>query len=148
MTPEGERLVRDTWTQFEPVAAAHNATFCEKLSSLDPDACAAFERAGAGSASQPLVELVGALIASIDEPERFVRALAALGRRHAGHGVRHADYEAAGVALLWTLEEALGPAMTDEARDAWRESCRAMTAILRRVKSSAGAGVLDQRRTG
>jgi hemoglobin-like flavoprotein len=139
MTPEGERFVRETWTQFAPVAANYNATFCEKLSSLDPDAGAAFERAGAGSASRPLVELVGALIATIDEPERFVRALVGLGRRHAGHGVRHADYEAAGVALLWTLEEALGPSMTEEARDAWREGCHAMTAVLRRVTSSARA---------
>lgn len=135
MTPEGERLVRDTWQQFVLSAARHSLTFVDRLAELDPAALQTFERAGYGEGGR-LMQMIGALIASVDEPERFVRTLVALGRRQAEHGVRVGDYEAAGAALLWTLESALGPDWTDEVGHAWREGCHAMTAVLRRVAAA------------
>src|SRR5262249_31290847 len=41
------------------------------------------------------------------------------GRRHAGYGVKERDYETVGEALLWTLEQGLGPGFTPEIREAW-----------------------------
>jgi hemoglobin-like flavoprotein len=42
-----------------------------------------------------------------------------LGRRHAGYGVNKRDYETVGEALLWTLEQGLGPGFTPEIKEAW-----------------------------
>ena len=46
----------------------------------------------------------------------------ALGRRHAGYGVRPEHYDTVGAALLWTLEQGLGDAFTDDVRAAWAEA--------------------------
>jgi nitric oxide dioxygenase len=63
----------------------------------------------------------------------LVTDLVSLGRRHIPHGIRDSDYDAAGVALLWTLEKALGPEFTPEARSAWTEAYHAIASVMRRV---------------
>src|SRR5262245_42953629 len=122
MTPEREQLVRDTWKRFEPKAADHARYFYDKLFELDPDSAAMFARANMDEQRHRLMETIGMLIGEIDDPERFVTDLVVLGKRHGGYGVRDSDYDAAGVALLWTLEKALGPDFTPEARAAWTEA--------------------------
>ena len=42
-----------------------------------------------------------------------------LGERHTRYGVQPRDYEAVGSALLWTLEQSLGPACTPAVKSAW-----------------------------
>jgi nitric oxide dioxygenase len=46
-------------------------------------------------------------------------AVRALGRRHAGYGVKPQHFTPVGAALLWTLEKGLGAAFTPEVKDAW-----------------------------
>jgi nitric oxide dioxygenase len=43
----------------------------------------------------------------------------ALGRRHAGYGVKDEHYTAVATALLWALEQSLGARFTPDVRDAW-----------------------------
>ena len=42
-----------------------------------------------------------------------------LGQRHAGYGVTPAHYDTVAGALLWTLEQGLGPAFTPDVKAAW-----------------------------
>lgn len=42
-----------------------------------------------------------------------------MARRHVGYGVKAAHYDTVGTALLWTLEQGLGSAFTDETKTAW-----------------------------
>ena len=135
MTPEREALVRATWRRFEPHAADHFRFFYDKLFELDPDSRAMFARANMDLQRHRLMETLGHLVAEIDDPERFVTDLVVLGRRHVGYGVRDSDYDAAGVALLWTLEKALGDEFTPEARSAWTEAYQAISSIMRRVST-------------
>ncbi len=107
MTPEREQLVRDTWKRFEPKAADHARYFYDKLFKLDPETTTMFARANMDEQRQRLMETLGMLVAELDDPERLVSDLVVLGRRHGAYGVRDSDYDAAGVALLWTLEKAL-----------------------------------------
>ena len=44
MTPEAERLVRESWARFEPVAVRSAEFFYEKLFELDPEAQRLFAR--------------------------------------------------------------------------------------------------------
>jgi hemoglobin-like flavoprotein len=133
MTPERERLVRDTWRRFEPKAAEHARYFYDKLFELDPETTAMFERADMDLQRHKLMETIGMLVAELDDPEQLVTDLVSLGRRHVPFGVRDSDYDAAGVALLWTLEKALGPEFTPEARSAWNEAYTAISSVMRRV---------------
>jgi hemoglobin-like flavoprotein len=133
MTPERELLVRDTWKRFEPKAADHARYFYDKLFELDPETPAMFARANMDLQRHRFMETLGMLIAELHDPEQLVTDLVSLGRRHAPYGVRDSDYDAAGVALLWTLEKALGPEFTPEARSAWIEAYQAIASVMRRV---------------
>ena len=42
-----------------------------------------------------------------------------LGRRHVGYGVTDAHYDTVGGALLWTLEQRLGPEFTPDVKAPW-----------------------------
>ena len=46
-------------------------------------------------------------------------AIRDLSVRHVGYGVKLADYDALGEALLWALEQALGEDFTPAVREAW-----------------------------
>lgn len=133
MTPEREKLVRDTWKRFQPMAAEHARYFYDKLFELDPETPAMFARTNMDLQRHRLMETIGMLIAELHDPEQFVVDAVAVGRRHAPHGIRDSDYDAAGVALLWTLEKALGPEFTPEARSAWTEAYHAIASVMRRV---------------
>jgi nitric oxide dioxygenase len=133
MTSEREQLVRDTWKRFEPKAADHARYFYDKLFELDPETPAMFARANMDLQRHRFMETLGMLIAELHDPEQLVTDLVSLGRRHAPYGVRDSDYDAAGVALLWTLEKALGPEFTPEARSAWIEAYQAIASVMRRV---------------
>jgi hemoglobin-like flavoprotein len=133
MTPEREQLVRDTWKRFEPKAADHARFFYDKLFELDPASRAMFERANMTEQRHRLMESLGQLVSELDDAEQLINDLVVLGRRHLMYGVRDSDYDAAGVALLWTLEQALGPEFTPEARAAWIEAYHAIASVMRRV---------------
>jgi len=135
MTPEREQLVRDTWKRFEPKAADHARYFYDKLFELDPETTAMFSRANMDLQRHRLMESLGMLIAELDDPEQLVTDLVVMGKRHVAYGVRDSDYDAAGVALLWTLEKALGPDFTPEARAAWTEAYQWIASVMRRVST-------------
>ena len=135
MTPEREQLVRDTWKRFEPKAAEHSRYFYDKLFEIDPETTVMFSRANMELQRHRLMESIGMLIAELDDPERFVTDLVVLGKRHVAYGVRESDYDAAGIALLWTLEKALGPDFTPEARAAWTEAYQSIASVMRRVST-------------
>ena len=133
MTPEREQLVRSTWKRFAPHAADHARFFYDKLFELDPDSRAMFNTANMDEQRHRLMETLGHLIAELDDPESLVTDLVVLGKCHVAYGVRDSDYDAAGVALLWTLEKALGDEFTPEARSAWTEAYQAIASVMRRV---------------
>ena len=135
MTPEREQLVRDTWKRFEPKAADHARYFYDKLFELDPETTAMFSRANMDLQRHRLMESLGILIAELDDPEQLVTDLVVMGKRHVAYGVRDSDYDAAGVALLWTLEKALGPDFTPDARAAWTEAYQWIASVMRRVST-------------
>jgi hemoglobin-like flavoprotein len=133
MTPEREALVRSTWSRFAPQAADHARFFYDKLFELDPDCRRMFNTATMNEQRHRLMEMLGHLVAELHDPELLVTDLVVLGKRHVVYGVRDSDYDAAGVALLWTLERALGPDFTPEARSAWTEAYQSIASVMRRV---------------
>ena len=133
MTPENERLVRQSWQQFEPLAVASAAFFYEKLFELDPDARPLFARTDMEAQGRKVMHMFAEIVRSLDRPEQLVPEVADLGRRHVHYGVRDDQYGSVGTALLWTLERVLGPAFTPAVRDAWTEAYLLCAIILRRA---------------
>ncbi len=137
MRPETERLVRESWAQFEPVAVESAAFFYDKLFELDPEAQPLFAATDMVAQGHKVMRMFAEIVHNLDRPETLVAEVADLGRRHVGYGVQDHQYDSVGTALLWTLERGLGPAFTDEVRDAWTEAYLLLSSVLRRATSRA-----------
>ena len=114
-------MVRESWAQFEPVAVESAAFFYDKLFELDPEAQRLFAKTDMVAQGHKVMRMFAEIVHILDQPEALVAEVADLGRRHVGYGVQDHQYDSVGIALLWTLERGLGPAFTDEVRDAWTE---------------------------
>jgi nitric oxide dioxygenase len=66
-----------------------------------------------------LMAAIGAVVKSLDRIETMLDDLRALARRHDSYGVQEEHYASVGAALLWTLEQGLGPDFAPEVREAW-----------------------------
>jgi hemoglobin-like flavoprotein len=111
-------LVQTSFAQVRPIADAAAALFYGRLFELDPTLRPLF-KGDMEEQGRKLMEMIGLAVKGLDRPETLLPALAALGRRHAGYGVNERDYETVGEALIWTLEQGLGPSFTPDIRDAW-----------------------------
>lgn len=117
MTPRQIALVRQSWTQLQPMADEAARMFYEHLFAAEPGLRALFR----GDMAEQGRKLMAMLAVAIHALERIdsLAGLQDLGVRHARYGVRAEHYPRVGDALLWTLEKALGAAFTLEVRAAW-----------------------------
>lgn len=133
MTPERLQLVRASWRLLEPDAAAAAVSFYDKLFEIDPAARALFTATDMSAQRTKLIRMLTAIVDATEDDAKLVGMLAQLGRRHANHDVRDADYDAVGASLLWMLECSLDDRFTPEVRDAWAEIYRLIAGIMRRA---------------
>jgi len=77
-----------------------------------------------------LMQTLTVVVKSLDRLDQIVPAVQALGRRHAGYGVREAHYATVGAALLWTLEQGLGEAFTPPVREAWATAYGILASVM------------------
>jgi hemoglobin-like flavoprotein len=142
VTPERERLVRDSWEQFEPMALPFARIFYDHLFELDPETQRLFASTDMEAQGRKFWQMLAEIVRVLDEPDQLVSEVAALGRRHVGYRVTDGQYEIVGAALLWTLEQALGPAFTPEVRDAWSEAYLVLATVMRRAAARTSAGAI------
>ena len=119
MTPEQAELVRksfDTmWLMRRSVAALCYDRFFE----LAPEARSLFP-SDMERQHLKLMDMIAALVGTLDQQELFQSLITHSGRQHARFGVQRSQYAALGEALIWSLERELGASFTPELRDAWK----------------------------
>jgi hemoglobin-like flavoprotein len=98
-----------------------------------------FRDADLAQQRKKLIQVLTVAVSSLDNLGALSRTVAELGRRHAGYGVKDAHYDSVGVALLWTLEQALGGAWTTETAVAWKEIYGLLSTIMRHAQHEARA---------
>ena len=137
MTPEQTRLVRGNWAADEPIADAAAQLFYQRLFEIEPAARRLFADVDMTTQRSRLIDALGLVATNLERPELMAGALEDLGRRHAGYGVEDRHFDSVGAALIWTLEQGLGPAFTSEARAAWLVAYALATTPMRRGMASA-----------
>ncbi len=118
MTNEQITLVQTSFQQVVPIADLAAHLFYARLFDLDPGLEPLFQ-SDIAEQGQKLMQMLGAVVKSLDRPEQILPAVRALGGRHVGYGVRNKDYNTVGKALLWTLQQGLGDAFTPAVEAAW-----------------------------
>ena len=104
-----------------------------KLFELDPETRRLSAHTDMEAQGRKVMQMFGEIVRMLDQPEALVPEVADLGRRHVRYGVQDYQYDSVGTALLWALEQGLGPAFTDEVRNAWTEAYLLVSAVLRRA---------------
>lgn len=118
MTPEQITLVQTSFTCLRPELPAMTARFYQELFQRDPALRSLFTTDPAVQQAK-FAEKLSELVGSIPRLDALLAHTRELGARHYGYGVRIADYESVGGALLDALQAVLGDGFDAATRQAW-----------------------------
>ncbi len=136
MTPKQKTLVRRSWASIGAQADELTRLFYERLFATTPNARRLFRNKDMRLQGTAFIQMLTLFIRSLDEDDAGItEVIQASGVRHQAHGVMYSDYDAVGEALLWAVEQMLGPRFTAQARDAWAEAYRSLAATMRQASS-------------
>ena len=140
MTPRQIDLIRTSWSAVEPISDAAARLFYDRLFESDPAIKRLFAKTDMQAQRGILMQTLALLVSSLDDFELVVPVLEALGRVHAGYGVRQRHYDTVEAALLWALDRGLGEAFDYETADAWATAYSAVASVM----IEAAADVVDE----
>jgi nitric oxide dioxygenase len=118
MTPEQILLVRSSFAKVGALGDRAAVLFYDRLFELDPSLKALFGGDPAAQRAKLMVAL-RTVVGALDRLDQILPMVRDLGRRRAHYGVEPEHYATVGAALIWTLEQGLGPDFTLATRRAW-----------------------------
>lgn len=116
--PTDVERVRRTWAAAAGAGDVAASIFYGRLFRERPELRGLFSDDMAAQ-GRKLVQTLGFVVDSLDAPDRLLPAAQSLARRHVDYGVAPEHYAHVGDALIWTLEETLGPEFSPADRAAW-----------------------------
>ena len=129
MTPKQISLVKHSWAQVVPISDQAAALFYGRLFELDPSLSSLFS-GDMVAQGKKLMSMLNTAVSTLDVMANLTPALQALGKRHVGYGVKAADYDTVGAALLWTLEQGLQEGYTEEVAEAWTQAYATLAGVM------------------
>lgn len=119
MTKEEIILIKRTWKLFREInPVVVGDTFYSKLFLENPSVRKMFPK-DMSLQYQKLIDMLSTIVGRLDTLDELSSDIAAMAQRHVAYGVKPAQYEKVGEALLWTLEQGLGKDYTPEVKEAW-----------------------------
>ena len=118
MTPEQIRLVQSSFERLGPQLPAMATRFYQELFRRDPALRSLFATDLTEQEARFAVKLTE-IVRAMPRLDVLLGHTRALGARHAGYGVRAADYQTVGDALLDALAALLGDGFDGPTRQAW-----------------------------
>jgi hemoglobin-like flavoprotein len=118
VTPAQADLIRASFDKMWPVRRRLAELCYRRLFELAPEAQKLF-RNDMERQRLKLMDMMAALVGTLDQRELFQSLIAHSGHQHAAFGVTPAQYAAFGEALIFSLAQQFGAAFTPELRAAW-----------------------------
>ena len=118
MTPEQIKLVQDSFAKVAPISAKAAELFYGRLFEIAPQVRAMFPD-DMSEQRKKLMATLAIVVNGLNNLDTILPAASALAKRHVSYGAEAAHYPVVGQALLWTLEQGLGPSWTPEVAAAW-----------------------------
>jgi len=129
VTPHQIELVQSSFKMVVPIAGAAADLFYDRLFEIAPEVRPLFP-SDLTEQKKKLMGMLSAAVANLHKLDAILPAVKDLGRRHRGYGVTTAHYAPVGTALLWTLEQGLGPDFTPEVKAAWTDTYTALAGVM------------------
>ena len=126
-------LVQSSFDKVLPIADVAADLFYKRLFELDPSLRRLF-RGDMRQQGRKLLDTLRLVVTNLGHLDRIIPGVRALGERHVAYGVEPRHYDTVGAALLWTLDQGLGPAFTCDVAAAWTA---AYTLLAGAMKSAA-----------
>lgn len=133
MTPEQVCMVQDSFKKVVPIADTAADLFYDRLFTIAPDVKPLFP-SDLREQKKKLITMLATAVNNLHQVETILPAVQTLGKRHVAYGVTAQHYEPVGAALLWTLEQGLGPDFTPPVKAAWTQ---AYTTLAGAMKAAA-----------
>lgn len=136
MTPDQVAMVQESFKKVVPIAETAADLFYDRLFEIAPDVRPMFPL-DLKEQKRKLIAMLATAVTNLHQAEKIFPAVEALGKRHVGYGVTTAHYEPVGAALLWTLEQGLGPDFTPPLKAAWTETYVTLARVMQRAATAA-----------
>lgn len=130
MTPQQISLIQASWASVVPIQDTAAGLFYQRLFTLDPAVRPMF-KGDMQEQGRKLMKMLGTVVNSLTRLDELVPVAQDMAKRHVGYGVQPAHYDTVGAALLWTLEQGLGSAFTDDTRDAWATAYGTLAGVMK-----------------
>jgi hemoglobin-like flavoprotein len=133
MTSDQIAIVRGTWPAVAADANSLALRFYARLFEIDHGAARLFAHVDMDAQRKKLIQALTVVVASLDEPDRLLNVVGALGKRHVHYGVEDHHFDSVGEALIDALHAVLGALFTPEAQAAWLEAYTLVASVMRRA---------------
>jgi nitric oxide dioxygenase len=118
MTPGQIKIVQDSFAKVAPISERAAELFYGRLFEIAPQVRAMFPD-DMIEQRKKLMATLAIVVNGLNNLDTILPAASALAKRHVSYGAEAAHYPVVGQALLWTLEQGLGPSWTPEVAVAW-----------------------------
>ena len=118
MTLEEVKLVQQSFAQVAPIAEQAAAMFYDRLFEIAPAVRPMFP-SDMAEQRRKLMATLTVVINGLNDLDAVLPAASALAKRHVDYGVTPEHYDKVGEALLWTLQQGLGPQWSGDLATAW-----------------------------
>ncbi|MEO7997289.1 MAG: globin family protein [Gemmatimonadaceae bacterium] len=137
MTPEQVAHIRNSWALMSSATDDLAIQFYDRLFDLDPSLRSLFKSADMQTQSEKLIQMLTVIVRGVDDLPRLLPSVEALGRRHAGYGVKDAHYVTVGAALLRTFKEVLGGSLSVAAEESWAAAFSTLSDVMMKASRKA-----------
>jgi len=135
MTPDQVTTVQESFRKVVPIAGTAADLFYGRLFDIAPDLRPLFPD-DLAEQKKKLIAMLATAVTNLHNLDTIVPAVESLGKRHASYGVTDAMYEPVGAALLWTLEQGLGPDFTPPVKAAWTETYVTLAGVMQKAAAA------------
>ncbi len=129
MTPDQVKAVQNSFAKVAPISAQAAALFYGRLFELAPAVKPLF-RGDMAEQGRKLMATLAVVVNGLSDLPAVLPAASALAKNHVAYGVKPADYETVGEALLWTLERGLGEQWSPDLSAAWSAAYRTLSEFM------------------
>jgi nitric oxide dioxygenase len=112
------KAIQNSFAKVAPISDQAAELFYGRLFEIAPKVKPLF-KGDIKEQGRKLMTTLAVVVNGLTNLESVLPAASALAKRHVDYGVTAGDYAPVGAALLWTLEQGLGPDWTPEIAAAW-----------------------------
>jgi hemoglobin-like flavoprotein len=122
-------LVQKSFAEVKPISVQAAALFYSRLFEIAPAVKPLF-KGDMAEQGQKLMGTLAYVVEGLADLPSLLPAASALAKRHVVYGAKPEHYGPVGEALLWTLEQGLGPKWTVETAEAWSKAYKTLSGYM------------------